>query len=131
MVTAEGSMPDLSACDTDSSEASTGPLPIASIVRALCQAAEAGPDKLYEVMLKLSLVVEQTAPMYGLSLWRVDHGQKAKLSWAEGLDDSELQTGEQLVNDLLMPGSAWPMVKQGDSSVCLVLASSTQSVNIF
>ena len=30
-------------------------LPIGSIVRALCHAANAGPDLLYEVMLKLSL----------------------------------------------------------------------------
>ncbi len=81
---------------------------MAAIVRALCQAANAGPDLLYEVMLKLSLVVEATAPMYGLSMWRVEHGQKPKLKWAEGLDEPELVKGESLVNEMLTPGTAWP-----------------------
>ena len=35
-------------------------LPISAIVRAVCQAASAGPDRLYEVMVKLSLMVEAT-----------------------------------------------------------------------
>jgi len=43
-------------------------LPISSIVRAVCQAAGGGPDRLYEVMVKLSLMVESTAPTYGLSI---------------------------------------------------------------
>ena len=73
----------------------TSPLPLGSIVRALCQAANAGPDLLYEVMLKLSLLVEATAPMYGLSMWSVESGQKPKLNWAEGLDESELATGQR------------------------------------
>lgn len=100
------------------------PLPIASIVRALCQAAKSGPDMLYEVMLKLSLVVEATAPMYGLSIWRVEHGQRPKLSWAEGLDEPELAKGESLVTEMLTPGASWPDVQAGDSSVCLILSSS-------
>ena len=54
------------------SAASSSPLPLSSIVRALCQAASSGPELLYEVMLKLSLVVEATAPMYGLSIWNVE-----------------------------------------------------------
>ena len=102
----------------------TGQLPIGSIVRALCQAANAGPDLLYEVMLKLSLVVESTAPMYGLSIWTLESGQKPKLNWAEGLQESELATGEQIVNDALAADAAWHNVKEGDSSVCFILASS-------
>ena len=43
-------------------------LPISGIIKALCQAANSGPDLLYEVMIKLSLVVEAAAPMYGLSI---------------------------------------------------------------
>ena len=65
----------------------TTTLPIGSIVRALCQAANTGPDLLYEVMLKLSLLVEATAPMYGLSTWSLDTGQRPRLNWAEGLSE--------------------------------------------
>ena len=62
----------------------TSLLPIGSIVRALCQAANAGPELLYEVMLKLSLLIESTAPMYGLSIWSVEAGQGPRLNWAKG-----------------------------------------------
>ena len=31
-------------------------LPISSIVRAVCEAASQGPDQLYEVMMKMSLM---------------------------------------------------------------------------
>jgi transcriptional regulator with GAF, ATPase, and Fis domain len=100
------------------------PLPISSIVRALCHAANSGPDLLYEVMLKLSLLVEATAPMYGLSIWTVDEGQKPRLNWAEGLDESELAEGQRIVDETLSGHAAWPETKEGDSSVCFVLASS-------
>jgi DNA-binding NtrC family response regulator len=102
----------------------TSQLPIGSIVRALCQAADAGPDLLYEVMLKLSLLVESTAPMYGLSIWTLENGQRPRLSWAEGLQEPELVTAEKVVNAALAADSAWPNVKAGNSSVCFVLASS-------
>lgn len=102
----------------------TSPLPIGSIVRALCQAANAGPDLLYEVMLKLSLLVEATAPMYGLSMWSVDDGQKPRLNWAEGLDESELTVGQRIVGETLASNASWPDIKEGDSSVCFVLTSS-------
>ncbi len=102
----------------------TTPLPIGSIVRALCQAANAGPDLLYEVMLKLSLLVEATAPMYGLSMWRVDEGQGPRLNWAEGLDESELAAGQKIVIAALAPDAARPDIREGDSAVCFILASS-------
>jgi transcriptional regulator with PAS, ATPase and Fis domain len=119
-------MPELTRSYPQASEGllKTNPLPIASIVRALCQAANSGPDLLYEVMLKLSLLVEATAPMYGLSIWAVDNGQRPRLKWAEGLDEPELATGQQVVNETLGADIAWPPVKEGDSSVCFVLASS-------
>jgi transcriptional regulator with PAS, ATPase and Fis domain len=75
-------------------------------------------------MLKLSLLVEATAPMYGLSIWSVDDGQKPRLKWAEGLDEDELATGQEVVSETLSADNAWPLVKEGDSSVCFVLASS-------
>lgn len=103
----------------------TNPLPISSIVRALCQAANSGPELLYEVMLKLSLVVEATAPMYGLSIWSLETDQRPRLQWAEGLQEAELTTGEAVVSETLEAReSSWPSVKPGDTSVCFVLASS-------
>jgi hypothetical protein len=43
-------------------------IPIHSIVRAVCEAAAGGPEVLYEVMLKMSLMVEATGP----NLWPFD-----------------------------------------------------------
>jgi transcriptional regulator with PAS, ATPase and Fis domain len=100
-------------------------LPVASIVRALCQAANAGPELLYEVMVKLSLMVESTAPMYGLSIWTLDNGAKPKLEWAEGLSEPELAAAETVVSETLAAVSTWPEVEAGDAAVCFVLASST------
>ncbi len=100
-------------------------LPITSIVRALCQAADGGPAMLYEVMLKLCLFVESTAPMYGLSIWNLQAGQRPGLEWAEGLQEPELADGEKIVSDTTnLLETAWPTVREGDSHVCFVLASS-------
>jgi len=98
-------------------------LPIASIVRALCQAANSGPDLLYEVMLKLSLVVEAAAPMYGLSIWTLEGTQKPRLEWAEGLREPELAVGEKIVREALAEDFGWTDVKPGDAHVCFVLTS--------
>src|SRR5687768_6167289 len=98
-------------------------LPIASIVRALCQAASSGPDLLYEVMLKLSLVVEAAAPMYGLSIWTLEGTQKPKLEWAEGLREPELAVGEKVVRKALVDDVGWTDVRAGDTYVCFVLSS--------
>src|SRR5688572_19797774 len=102
----------------------TTQLPIGAIIRALCQAANAGPDLLYEVMLKLSLLVESTAPMYGLSIWTLENEQRPRLNWAEGLQEPELARAERAVIQSLAAEPDWPNVKEGDSSVCFVLASS-------
>ncbi len=118
-------MPELiSSYPEAKAHSSSSPLPIGSIVRALCQAARAGPDLLYEVMLKLSLLVEATAPMYGLSMWSVDGGQRPRLNWTEGLDELELAEGQRVVSESLIPNAPWPDIKEGDSSVCFVLTSS-------
>lgn len=101
----------------------SSPLPINSIVRALCRAASAGPDLLFEVTLKLSLLVEATAPMYGLSMWSVQDGQKPRLSWAEGLDETELASGQEAVSAALEPTARWTEIKEGDTSVCFLLTS--------
>jgi DNA-binding NtrC family response regulator len=119
-------MPELAQSYSESVESPSTehPLPIGSIVRALCQAANSGPDLLYEVMLKLSLLVEATAPMYGLSIWTLQDGQRPKLEWAEGLQEDELSAGEGVVTETLLADAAWPNVKVGDSSVCFILSSS-------
>jgi transcriptional regulator with PAS, ATPase and Fis domain len=119
-------MPELTHSFPETSESvlQTSQLPISSIVRALCQAANSGPNVLYEVMLKLSLVVESTAPMYGLSIWSLETGQKPRLNWAEGLQEPELAIGEKIVNETLAAEAAWPNINEGDSSVCFILASS-------
>ena len=77
---------------SDTTERSPGasvlnPLPVTSIVRSVCEAANQGPDRLYEVMMKMSLMVEATAPTYGLSIWAASVSGKPSLRWAEGLEE--------------------------------------------
>lgn len=120
-------MPDLSHSCPESKDAdsviTTNELPIGAIVRALCQAANSGPDLLYEVMLKLSLMVEATAPMYGLSTWTLETGQRPRLEWAEGLSEAELSAGQAIVSESLATDSQWPKIQVRDTSVCFVLTS--------
>src|SRR5688500_20309179 len=89
---------------SDTSERSPGAsvlnpitLPITSIVRSVCEAADQGPDRLYEVMMKMSLMVEATAPTYGLSIWAASSSGKPSLRWAEGLEEQEISEGERVV----------------------------------
>jgi transcriptional regulator with GAF, ATPase, and Fis domain len=97
-------------------------LPISSMVRAVCQAAGNGPDHLYEVMVKLSLMVEATAPTYGLSIWTCEVTGQAQLKWAEGLDEAELRRAERTVADTLASPITLPEIREGDSSFCFLLA---------
>src|ERR1051326_1416756 len=86
--------------ETVVSESSSLRLPISSIVRAVCEAANGGPDLLYEVMIKVSLMVEATAPTYGLSIWATSDSGKPTLRWAEGLEDKEIAIGENAVAEI-------------------------------
>lgn len=97
-------------------------LPISSIVRAVCQAANNGPDHLYEVMLKLSLMVEATAPTYGLSIWTSDASERPQLKWAEGLDEVELKRAEQKVAETFSSSALFSEIQAGDSAFCCLLA---------
>ncbi|MGI8735207.1 MAG: sigma-54 interaction domain-containing protein [Pyrinomonadaceae bacterium] len=101
---------------------SGGNLPISSIVRAVCQAAGSGPDLLYEVMVKLSLMVEATAPTYGLSIWTLETAQRPRLKWAEGLDEGELLEAEREVAETIAGPTLFPEINSGDASFCFVLA---------
>jgi len=100
-------------------------LPISSIVRAVCEAANGGPDLLYEVMIKMSLMVEATAPTYGLSIWAAAPQQKPSLRWAEGLEDNEISAGEQAVAEAFANQGRSIKAKDGDSAICLVLSVSS------
>ncbi|HEX8651843.1 MAG TPA: sigma-54 dependent transcriptional regulator [Pyrinomonadaceae bacterium] len=101
-------------------------LPLASMVRSLCRAATAGgPDLLYEVMLKMTLMVDATAQTYGLATWTQKLGERPRLKWVEGLDQDEIAEAEVAVNSaLLTPGEAVE-IEAGDRSLCLILKIAT------
>jgi len=108
--------------DAPVSETSSLRLPIGSIVRAVCEAANGGPDLLYEVMIKVSLMVEATAPTYGLSIWATSDSGKPTLRWAEGLEDTEIATGEGAVAEIFASKGRPQSAKESDQAICLLLA---------
>ena len=97
-------------------------LPISSIVRAVCEAANAGPDLLYEVMIKMSLMVEATAPTYGLSIWATTDSGKPTLRWAEGLGEDEIAAAEGPIAELFTSKGRPQPAQEGDPAICLLLA---------
>ena len=97
-------------------------LPISSIVRAVCEAATGGPHLLYEVMIKMSLMVEATAPTYGLSIWATSDSGKPTLRWAEGLEENEIAIAEGTVSELFLTKGKPQPAKEGDQAICLLLA---------
>src|SRR3954447_1324443 len=101
-------------------------LPIASMVRALCKAALAGPDLLYDVMLKLTLMVDSTAETYGLATWTEQRGERPVVKWVEGLTEEEIQDAEAIVSEALNAHPDAPqLINPGDRFICLVLASTS------
>ena len=108
--------------DAPASESSSLRLPISSIVRAVCDAASGGPDLLYEVMIKMSLMVEATAPTYGLSIWATSDAGKPTLRWAEGLEEQEIASGEVAVAEIFSCKGRPQPAKEGDQAICLLLA---------
>src|ERR1051325_2440251 len=104
------------------SDSSSLQLPISSIVRAVCEAAKGGPDLLYEVMIKMSLMVEATAPTYGLSIWATSDSGKPTLRWAEGLEEQEIAIGEGAVAEIFSCKGRPQPAKEGDQAICLLLA---------
>lgn len=108
--------------DAPASESSSLQLPISSIVRAVCEAANGGPDLLYEVMIKMSLMVEATAPTYGLSIWATSESGKPTLRWAEGLEEQEIAGGEVAVAEVFSSKGGAQSAKEGDQAICLLLA---------
>jgi len=108
--------------DAPASDSSSIQLPIGSIVRAVCEAANGGPDLLYEVMIKMSLMVEATAPTYGLSIWATSDAGKPTLRWAEGLEEQEIANGEVAVAEIFTKKGRPDPAKEGDQAICLLLA---------
>ena len=107
--------------DAPASESSSS-LPISSIIRAVCQAASGGPDLLYEVMIKMSLMVDATAPTYGLSIWATSDSGKPTLRWAEGLEEQEIAIGERAVAEIFSSKGRPEPAAEGDGAICLLLA---------
>ncbi|HEV8431354.1 MAG TPA: sigma-54 dependent transcriptional regulator [Pyrinomonadaceae bacterium] len=108
--------------DAPASDSDSLKLPISSIVRAVCEAANGGPDLLYEVMIKMSLMVEATAPTYGLSIWATSESGKPTLRWAEGLEETEIAVGETAVSEVFGSKGRPQNATEGDQAICLLLA---------
>src|SRR5436190_4066247 len=97
-------------------------LPVDSIIRTVCEAALAGPEFLYEAMLKLSLAVESLAPTYGISIWSVNTQGLPQVKWAEGLDPSEMDEAARAVAAIMENEAPATQVNEGDVALCLPLA---------
>ena len=108
--------------DVPTSDSNSFQLPISSMVRAVCEAANGGPDLLYEVMIKMSLMVEATAPTYGLSIWATATAGRPSLRWAEGLQEEEIAAAESVVTEIFASQGRPQPAQEGDQSICLLLA---------
>ncbi len=100
-------------------------LPLASIVRSLCRAADTGSDALYDVMLKVALMVDAAAHTYGMATFSKAFGESARLKWVEGLDPEETADAEATVEAVLCGAEAGQEPKAGDRKICLVLSATT------
>lgn len=116
-------LPDPAVTKVSDLETAEELLPVSAMVRAVCQAAQSGPDLLYEVMLKLALMVEGVVPTYGLSIWTQELGQKPIIKWAEGLQEEELSAAEGVIDSAITEGSGSPDFNVGNHAICFVLAT--------
>ncbi|MFL6334364.1 MAG: sigma 54-interacting transcriptional regulator, partial [Pyrinomonadaceae bacterium] len=100
-------------------------LPLAAMVRSLCRAADTGSDALYDVMLKVALMVDAAAHTYGMATFSQKVGEMARLKWVEGLDPEETADAEATVEAVLCGAEAGQEPKAGDRKICLVLSTTT------
>src|SRR3982751_1373818 len=100
-------------------------LPLSSMVHALCNAAMGGSDQLYEVMIKLTLMIDATANTYGLSTWTQIIGKRPLLKWAEGLDQNEIADAEKIVSEALSASGSTFEINEGDQHICIALAAAS------
>jgi transcriptional regulator with PAS, ATPase and Fis domain len=110
---------------SESKSSTSFQLPLAAMVRALCQAATTGPELLYEVMLKLTLMIDATAQTYGLATWSQKFTERPRLKWAEGLNPDEIVEAETDVAAALSEANEDREIKAGDRTLCLVLTVPT------
>jgi transcriptional regulator with PAS, ATPase and Fis domain len=73
-------------------------------------------------MIKMSLMVEATAPTYGLSIWATSAAGKPTLRWAEGLEEQEIAIGERAVAEIFASKGRPEPAAEGDHAICLLLA---------
>jgi transcriptional regulator with PAS, ATPase and Fis domain len=73
-------------------------------------------------MIKMSLMVESTAPTYGLSIWAIADAGKPTLRWAEGLEENEIAVAEGTVAEVFASKTRPQPAKEGDQAICLLLA---------
>jgi hydrogenase-4 transcriptional activator len=95
------------------------------MVRALCRAADTGSDALYDVMLKVALMVDSAANTYGMATFSRKKGELSRLKWVEGLDPEETADAEACVEAALSGEEAGKEPKIGDRKICLVLSATT------
>ncbi len=95
------------------------------MVSALCRAAAAGTDMLYDVMLKVALMLDATAQTYGLATFAQSVGGQPRLKWVEGLDQEEIADAEAHVGAVLSATDETPKAQAGDRAICLVLAAAS------
>ncbi|MBA3241320.1 MAG: hypothetical protein H0T60_08875, partial [Acidobacteria bacterium] len=79
-------------------------LPLPAMVRALCKAAATGSDALYDVMLKVALMLDATAQTYGMATFAQGLGERPRLKWVEGLDQDEIVDAEERISAALAEG---------------------------
>ncbi|HEX8707129.1 MAG TPA: sigma-54 dependent transcriptional regulator [Pyrinomonadaceae bacterium] len=80
-------------------------------------------DLLYDVMLKLTLMIDATAQTYGLATWTQKTGQRPLLKWVEGLEEDEIKEAETIVGNALSSTTEVMEMKAGDYHICLVMAA--------
>jgi transcriptional regulator with PAS, ATPase and Fis domain len=73
-------------------------------------------------MIKVSLMIEATAPTYGLSIWGAPKEGRPNLRWAEGLEESEIASAEKPVSEVFAGKGRSTQANPGDTSICLLLA---------
>jgi transcriptional regulator with PAS, ATPase and Fis domain len=100
-------------------------LPLASMVRALCRAADTGADVLYGVVLKAALMIDATAQTYGLATFAQRPGESPRLKWVEGLDQEEIGEAEARVGAALALEDGALEMRPGDQTICLILSATT------
>src|SRR5918992_313315 len=76
-------------------------LPLPAMVRALCRASATGADVLYDVVLKIALMLDATAQTYGLATFAQQRDGRPRLKWVEGLEESEIAEAERRVAEVL------------------------------